>query len=143
MICRDPSFWRPICEHPEVKPHVSLGSEHDWLTPLLENPRVLPFIGERGGYFLVDMAHGRIWDLHAAFLPSGWGKDASATLKRLLGALRGWDAVTSLEVEGNWRSRPPRSFGFRPAAPMRDGYRTHVLTRTAWEASPAFRRMNA
>lgn len=143
MINRDPAFWRPIIEHPEVRPHVSLGSDADWLTPLLESSDCIPFASESGGYFIVAKCPlGRSWDLHAAYLPSGWGQETSDTLKTLLRKLRGWDLITVTEVAGNWRSRPPRSFGFRPAADMRDGFRTHVLTRAAWEQSPAFRRMN-
>jgi hypothetical protein len=139
MICRDPAFWQPIIDHPLVKPHVSLGSDVDWLSVLLDSPMCVPFRGEAGGYFLVRMAHGT-WDLHAAFEPRGWGRDANVTLKRALGAVE-WDLIVSLEVDGNWRSRPPRSFGFRPAEPMRSGLRLYHLTRAAWEASPAFRRM--
>lgn len=142
MICRDEAFWRPIIEHPEVKPGVSLGSDFDWLPVLLENPDCLPVAGAHGGYFFVTTAPlGRFWDLHAAFLPSGWGRAAHDLLLACLKHLAGWDAITAMEVAGNRRSRPPLSFGFRPAAPERDGFRTWILTRTAWEASPAFRRM--
>lgn len=142
MICRDPAFWRPVCEHPDVKPRVDHGGEGDWLPGLLESPLCLPFRGEHGGYFLVRSDHlGRVWDLHAAFAPEGWGRDANRTLKALLGSLGAWDVITVHEVAGNWRSRPPKSFGFRVAADFRGELRTWVLTRAAWEASPAHRRM--
>lgn len=142
MIRRDEGFWRPVIEHPEVAPHVSLGSDLDWLPVLLGSPDCLPFACEHGGYFFVQTAPlARLWDLHAAFLPSGWGRAAHDLLRTSLRRLRGWDLITVSEVSGNWRSRPPRSFGFRPAAPEQDGFRTWVLTRTAWEQSPAFRRM--
>lgn len=142
MIDRDEVFWRSVCEHPDVEPWVSLGIKTDWLAPLLGAAHVQPFRSEHGGYFLVKMDPlGRLWDLHAAFTPEGWGAEASSTLKATLRDLGGWDLITSTEVGGNWRSRPPRSFGFRPSAPAHGGYRTWILTRAAWEASPAYRRM--
>lgn len=128
-------------KHPRVWPHVSLGHEGDWVGPLMANPSVVKFAGEHGGYmFHGRCSLGRAYDLHAAFAPEGWGREANAVLKRALRELDGWDIITATEVDGNWRSRPPRSFGFRPAGPMRDGFRVHHLTRTAWEQSPAFRR---
>lgn len=136
MICRDPAFWRPICEHPAVKPHVSLGFEGDWLTPVLESRRCLPWASVNGGYFLFQADfNDRVWDLHAAFRPEGWGREAHDLLIAVL-ACPIWSLMTVTEVEGNWRSRPPRSFGFRQAGPC-----LWFLTRAAWEQSPAFKRM--
>lgn len=126
---RDPTFWRESCE-----PGLDLG--------FLESPRVVPLASTNGGYFFVQIdGLGRVFDLHAAFKPQGWGKEASDTLKASLALLTGWQVVSVSEVEGNWRSRPPRSFGFRPASGFSGGYRSWILTRDAWEASPARRRM--
>ena len=142
MIERDPAFWRPIIEHPDVAPAVRAEDGTDWLPTLLESPLCIPFRGEHGGYFLVRSDHlGLVWDLHAAFTPEGWGRDTNRTLKRLLSVVDAWDIITVLEVAGNARSRPPISFGFRSAAEQRDRFRTWFLTRAAWDASPARRRM--
>lgn len=142
MICRDPAFWRPVVEHPDVKAAVTLDVVGDWLTPVLESPAVTPFRGRFGGYFLHALdPMGRHLDLHAAFRPEGWGRDSYDTLIAALRFHSGWDVMTASEVEGNWRSRAPRSFGFRPATGFRGGFRTWVLTRDAWEASPAYRRV--
>jgi hypothetical protein len=138
---RNLGFWRAICEHPGVKPWVSLGVQADWLPALVESPRCLPLACSSGGYFLVRSdLNPAVWDLHAAFRPEGWGKVAHDALQAVL-SLGGWDLITVSEVAGNWRSRPPRSFGFRPAAQMGAETRTWILTRNAWEQSPAYRRM--
>ena len=73
---------------------------------------MVKFAGAHGGYMLVGGdTIGRVYDLHAAFTPEGWGREANAVLKRALRELEGWDIITATEVEGNWRSRPPRSAG--------------------------------
>jgi hypothetical protein len=142
MTPDDADFWRGIAEHPAVKPLVSFGTDFDWWTPLLTHPAVSVVRGDHGGYFLVCLDPlGRIFDLHAAITPEGWGRAANALLKRALADLGGWDVVLATEVDGNWRSRPPRSFGFRPAAATEGQYRTWILARDAWENSPARRRM--
>lgn len=97
--------------------------------------------GEHGGFFLAQIDPlGRVHELHAAFRPEGWGDEPGRLLKRFL-AEDGWDVILATEVEGNWRSRPPKSFGFRPAGPFAGQFRTWILTRAAWEQSPARRRM--
>lgn len=119
---------------------MTLGLPMDW--GFVANPAVTPLATDDGGYLFVRMDPlARVFDLHAAFRPSGWGKVAAQALKASLRLLTGWDVVCATEVAGNWRSRPPRSFGFRPAGPMAGGFRTWVLTRERWEASPARARM--
>lgn len=137
---RSEAFWRPITDHPDIKHNLDLGTGIDWLPTVIQNPDVLPFASEHGGYFLHRLTDG-LWDLHAAYQPEGWGREANQTLKAVLGRLPNWQIVTASEVGGNWRSRPPKSFGFRPAGPFEGWSRTWFLTRTAWEASPARRRM--
>lgn len=135
---RDPAFWRRVTSHRSVAPY--LGGLFD--VEHVRNPIVKPLRSENGGYLFVRIdGLGRVWDLHAAFLPAGWGREAAGALKAALEHLSGWQVVSVSEVEGNWRSRPPRSFGFRPAGPLSGGYRSWILTRDAWEASPARRRM--
>lgn len=135
-------FWRSVAEHPQVKPHVSLGLDVDWWTPLLNHPAVRVIEGAHGGYFLAQLDPlGRVYELHAAITPEGWGRAAGELLKGALTSLAAWDVILVSEVAGNWRSRPPKSFGFRPAGPFEGQFRTWVLTRHAWESSPARRRM--
>lgn len=126
---RSPAFWARVCGE-------------DFNTGCLESPFVHPFRTENGGYLLVQLdALGRVFDLHAAYLPEGFGREAHGALKACLAALQGWQLINATEVERNGSSRPPLSFGFRPAGPMSGGYRTWCLTRAAWEQSPARRRM--
>lgn len=135
-------FWRDVALHPEVHPHVSLGLDVDWWSPLLGSPAVRVFQSDHGGYFLAQLDPlARVWELHAAFKPEGWGREANRTLKAALRDLGAWDVVLATEVEGNWRSRPPKSFGFRPSAPSDGQFRTWILTRDAWDRSPARGRM--
>jgi hypothetical protein len=142
QINRSEAFWRPITEHPAIKHHLDLGTGVDWLPTVLASDDVLPLASSHGGYFLHRLdPYGHLWDLHAAFSPEGWGRVANATLKAALLFLPAWQLVTASEVGGNWRSRPPKSFGFRPAGPLEGWSRTWFLTRSAWEASPARRRM--
>jgi hypothetical protein len=126
---RDPAFWAAVCGE-------------DFNPACLESPYVQPFRTENGGYLLVQLdALGRVYDLHAAYLPEGFGKEAHGALKGALSQLEGWQLINVSEVEGNGCSRPPLSFGFRPAGPMQGGFRTWFLSRAAWEQSPARRRM--
>ena len=144
-IDRNPRFWADVFEHPEVKPFAHPGCD---LETMLEDARVTPFRTQHGGYlFLASDVIGRAYDLHAAYMPGGWGREAHGAL---LGALadmfvRGAQVLTAHEVATNWKSRPPRSFGFRPAgdfAPTAFGeLRTWVLTKAMFEASPARSRL--
>jgi hypothetical protein len=132
---RSPAFWQGVADHPEVSPTAAFDAS------IIVHPRVMPLASEHGGYLFVQIdGLGRVWDLHAAFLPAGWGREASEALKAALRRLEGWMVVSVSEVDGNWRSRPPRSFGFRPAGPFEGGYRSWILTRDAWERSPVRRR---
>lgn len=143
----DPDFWRSIADRPEVAPHVKLGTDFD-IGALVSDPRVICFRADGGGYLFVPMdGVGRCFDLHALFKRSSWGRETSKALKDALGVMfgRGAAMVIVSEVSGWWRSRPPRSFGFRPAsdfAPAGDHLiRTWFLARDAWERSPARKRM--
>lgn len=111
---------------------------------LVDHPSVLPMRAERGGYLFHCRSAG-IYELHALFEPHAWGRPTSDALKACLQSLS-WRRIDVSEVRGNWRSRPPRSFGFRAVgdfAPHLTGLdlKPWILTREAWEASPARRRM--
>jgi hypothetical protein len=145
-IERDPSFWRGILAHPDVR-HVMRGIDPGAaLDAVILNDTVQPIANEHGGWLFVQMdPFGRVFDLHAAFTPEGCGREAVATLKRGI-ELTDADVYVVYEFEDEPNSRPPLSFGFRQ---MGDGFHTFmgpakcwVLTREAWEASPVRRRMH-
>jgi len=78
------------------------------------------------------------------FTPSGLGLEANAVLKHSLRTLFYTAHLILVTETENPRSRPPLSFGFRPSgeptATTIGPLKTWVLTRTAWERSPAYRR---
>lgn len=144
---RDPAFWRAVYEHPEVKPHVSLGHEVD-LEALVSNPAVLPLRAEHGGFFFVRLdGLGRVYELHTMFTPEGWGREVLQALKEAVSEVfaLGAQLIITYDVEGNWRSRPPKTFRFEAcgdyAPALGASLRTWLLTRAAWDASPARQRM--
>jgi hypothetical protein len=130
-----------------VAPHVSLGREA--VAATIANPQVMPLASASGGYlFGMRDPVGCVWDLHAMYRPEGWGREANRALKdslRLVFGGRG-QVVTAYEVEGWWRSRPPKSFGFKRSADFTVipeiglALSTWVLTKAAWQASPAGQR---
>jgi len=146
-LSRDVAFWTKVAEHPEVGPHVSWGQEID-IGALVEHPRVLPLRAEHGGFLFVQLdGLGRVYELHSLFTPEGWGREVSRTLKAALEEVFGQGAqvVTTYQVSDNWRSQPPKSFRFEPAGDFAPALgkelRTWILTRAAWEGSPARRSM--
>lgn len=148
MISEDRSgFWSEIAEHPDVKPHISFGREFS-ISTLVEHPRVVPLRSENGGFLFVQLdGLGRVYELHTLYRPEGWGREVSKASKAAFARMfaTGAQVVTTYEVEGWWRSRPPKSFGFQPAGAFQacdlGSLKTWILTVAAWEQSPARRRM--
>ena len=146
---RDPAFWSAVYEHPAVKPHVGLGHEID-IEAFVSNPLVTPLAAEHGGFLFVQLDNlGRAYELHTMFTPEGWGREVAGTAKDAFALMfdRGADLIVTQEVAGNRRSQPPRSFRFEPAgqfrgSPLGVDLRSWVLTRYAWEGSPARQRMH-
>jgi hypothetical protein len=141
---RSAAFWARISEHPAVKPHTKLDPT-DW-EAFLSRPDVRPLASANGGHLFAAMdCLGRAWELHSLFRPEAWGQEVNAALKAALGHLGPWDVIVTHEVADWWRSRPPRSYGFRVAGPFHASpigeIRTWTLTRAAWEKSPVRRRM--
>lgn len=146
---RSPTFWTAIYDHPAVKPHVSLGHEVD-MAAVVASPTVTPLASAHGGFLFVRLdGLGRAYELHTMFTPEGWGREVTGAAKDAFVEMfeRGADLIVTHEVSGNRRSQPPRSFRFTPAGDFRfspelDAHlRTWVLTRSAWDASPARQRM--
>lgn len=142
---RDPWFWNRVANHPEVAPHVFVRD----LDQIVTHESILPLASEHGGFLFCRLdTFGRFWELHTLYTPEGWGKEvllaAKAAFRRVFEV---GQVVTTYEVEGWWRSRPPRSFGFTQAGEFRAvpdmdiALSTWVLTKAAWEQSPACRRV--
>lgn len=144
---RDPSFWDAVANHPEVAPYVFPGSQAVSLAGLVANPAVYPLRSEHGGFLFCRIdSLGRIYELHTLFTPEGWGREVHGAAKDAFSQMFGvCDLIVTSEVATNPRSRPPKSFGFVVAAPYADSpigrIRTWILTREAWENSPARRRL--
>lgn len=141
---RDPAFWQRVILHPAVR-HVAYGQDLD-IAGIVGNPRILPFATEHGGVIFAQLdSLGRMYEMHRAYEPEGWGVEAYLGLVQALGALfrRGADVVVTYETE-HPQSRKPRSFGFRPAGDFQPSTlgpaRTWVLTREAFHQSPVWRR---
>ena len=146
---RDPAFWDRIISHPEVAPHVTFGQQLDLLT-ILDNPWVTPLRTENGGFLFFRLdGLGRVHELHTMYTPQGWGREVLLALKEAVSEIfdRGAQLITTYDVEGNWRSRPPKTFRFEPCGDFAtaDGFpvklRTWALSKAAWNASPARLRM--
>lgn len=146
---RDLAFWRSVYEHPEVKPRVSLGHDVD-LAALIASPAVLPLRAEHGGFLMIRLdGLGRVRELHTMFTPEGWGREVLLALKAACEHVftHGAQLITTYEVEGNWRSRPPKTFRFQPcgdfatAEGFEPRFRTWALSQADWSASPARQRM--
>lgn len=142
---RDPGFWLDVASHPDVAPAL-MGLAPRAVVAAVARPDVLPLASENGGYLFRRLdGPGLALELHSLFRPAGWGREAAQAgrlaLCRVFETAR---LITTFEVEGNGRSRPPRSYGFTPAGDWRTTgqgrLRLWTLTQAGWESSPAYRR---
>lgn len=150
MICinRDPAFWDAVASHPEVAPHMLFDIERSF-EDILSLQSVTPIGSRHGGFIVVRLDHpGRVYEVHTLFTPAGWGKEVATAAREALTFMfsaGGADLLTTLEVEGNWRSAPPRSFGwtecgdFKPFALGRAA-KLWSITSKAWFGSPVRKR---
>lgn len=147
---RDPAFWNAVACHPDVRPLIGPGVVMPDLTPVILDPHVLPMAAEHGGFIFFQRDRlGMVYELHTMFTPEAWGtREVPTAAHEAFGGLflLGAALVFTLEVATNRRSRPPLSHGWRTACPfafapeLAADVRTWVLTREAWDASPARRR---
>ncbi len=145
-IERDPGFWERVASHPAVTAAL-LGFEPAVVSRLCVSPRALPYAAPHGGYIFIRLdASGFACELHSLFTPEGWGREAHQAGIEAAGAIwrLGFQLIQTLEIAGNPRSRPPRSFGFRPAGEFRPSpagaARLWTLSWADWSARPATRR---
>lgn len=141
---RDPAFWERIASHP-VCAEALMGVEPRFFAEAAVAEPLLPLASEHGGLVFVPRdGFGRVLELHSLYTPEGWGREvlfASKAAFRLV--FERADLVLTYERVGNWRTRPPRSFGFRPVGDefVRDGvsWRLWQLSRDGWVSAPANR----
>lgn len=146
---RNVGFWWKVFNHPEVIGHNVMSEHEEHLRIMLADPKLTPLASEHGGFLLFQRdPFGQVFELHTAFTPEGWGREALLTGVNVSEQtfLRGAAIVFTVEVASNKRSRPPLTFGWQVAGPfvfapeLAAEVRTWVLTRDAWNASPARRR---
>jgi len=146
-IERDPAWWADVASHPGISASL-MGIAPQVIGALASREDVLPLAAQHGGFmFRRTDALGLTMELHSLFTPEGWGREVhDAGREALTWIFQGCHILTTYELEANSRSRPPKAFGFVQAGDWRETAagtaRAWVLTRLAWEASPAFRRMN-
>ena len=145
---RSPDFWNAVNAHPDVLPHTSLGKDAD-LGAFVRSPRVTPLRAPHGGLLLVTLdGAGQVVELHIMFTPEGRGRNAYDALCLAVewAFATGAQIVTTYQVRGASHWKPPTALGFRRAGDFQplDGFDADacswVLTKAAWEASPARRR---
>ena len=147
-IERDPRWWVDVASHPAVAATL-FGANPEVVGQVVVSPTVLPLAAVNGGFFFARLdVMGLVRELHTMFRPEGWGREVHQAAKEAFEYVfgTGCQVIVTYQVEGNERSQPPRSFGFVLAGdyrPIDTGavVRSWVLTRQAWEASPAHRRM--
>jgi hypothetical protein len=136
-IERDAVFWS-----------AAGAGEDGRLVALLERASTYPLAAESGGFIFVSRDEvGFIYELHTLFKAEAWGtRDLALAAREAFHFMfdRGMRLCFTYEVDGNWRSQPPKSHGWKVAG---DFTETRVgvvcpwfLTEAAWRASPVGRR---
>ena len=144
-IERDPAWWTAVASN---LADTVRGLSPAFVGAMCALDMVLPLASERGGFIFIRRDEcGFVCELHTLYDPTAWGsREIVVAAKQAFNAvfIAGYHVVTTLEVRENAHSQPPRSFGFMQAGDWRDSplgeVRMWVLTRAAWEASPASRR---
>lgn len=142
---RDPAFWERVASHPSVRPSL-MGIEPKYFAAEAVGDLHLPLASQNGGFIFVPRdAFGRIAELHTLYLPDGWGREVAVAGKEALAIVFDrFDLVVTYERADDWRTRPPKSFGFRPCGSPFDMngllWRTWSLSHDGWRASPAYAR---
>ncbi len=140
------NFWHDIITHQEVEPFVlrglaSVDEFYDWL----ESPGVTEIRYDGGGFVFVEKEGYE--EIHVAFLPEYWGRPLALAFRDcFMRKMQQAETIVAHEWEDNWRSRPPRSYGFVPDGVFIDSNigarcKRWVLTRDAWMRSPVFRKI--
>lgn len=144
---RDAGFWRQVAEHPEVEPYVLMGLSADVVDRLVARADVTPLASESGGFLFLEGEPGE-FELHTLFRPEGWGREVASAAREAFALMfnQGARVISTQEQEGRWRSRPPKSHGWKEAGDFYDAglpvrLRPWTLTRDDWASSPVGRRI--
>jgi hypothetical protein len=138
---RNPAFWIETARHPEVRKTL-LGLDPDAIGALIDREDVLPLASANGGFLFTRLdALGLVWELHSLFRPEGWGREVFWAGASALGMVfEAAQLLTTLQVQLNPRSQPPRSFGFKCAGGWAETpigvVRAWSLARSDWLKSP-------
>ena len=148
MINRDAEFWDRIAFDPLVSPRVFMGLGEMSLAPLVENEKNLPFSSENGGVILVSLDHfGLVREMHALYQPQGWGREVAKAVPYFMKeAFNTTSVIFTHEQEGEWRTSPPKSHGWKVVSDfcyveMPKRLRLWMLTKEAFYASPVGRKL--
>lgn len=145
---RNPAFWVDVASHPALTGAL-YGLHPDALTQIVGLPQVVPLAAQHGGFLFNRLdVFGFVYELHTLFTPEGWGREVVEAGHEALETIFGLGpvaAIVTAQMADNSRSQPPRSFGFVPCAhdwanSALGSIKPWLLTRPAWEQSPARKR---
>lgn len=142
---RNPAFWQAIASS---LTETVAGLSPEFVGAACQGQSVLPLASERGGFLFIRLdPAGFVCELHTLYHPSAWSsREIPQAAREAFNAvfILGFQVVTTLEVQANRHSQPPKSFGFVQCGDWRESpagmVRMWTLNRLAWEASPANRR---
>jgi hypothetical protein len=148
MMNRDVEFWDSVASHPAVAPSVFMGLEQTSTAPLVLDERNIPLASEHGGLIFVASDHlGFSMELHTLYTPEGWGREVTEHARQCFrDVMKTVSLVTTFEQEGEKQTRPPLSYGWRPAGDYSEvglpkRLKMWILTREAWLASPVGKKL--
>ena len=137
------AFLNAVANHPDVRPWLGGEGELD-LSPLVSDDRNISLINGFGGFVFRNAdGFGFVRELHSMFLPDGWGRAVADAAREAVEYVfgSGCQLIFTWEQSGHWRSRPPKTHGwkrasddFRPSG-MGD-LRVWFLTPEMWRNSP-------
>lgn len=145
---RDASFWDAVAAHPQVAPGVFMGLDQVSAAPLIEAESSIPLASENGGLIFEAKDHlGFTYELHTLYRPEGWGREVNRHAKDCFAyVFERASVIVTHEQEGQKQTRPPLSFGWRPAGEYKEvglprRLKLWILTRDAWMSSPVGRKL--
>jgi hypothetical protein len=139
--------WHDVVTHKDVEPFVLRGlASYDDFKAWLMTDGVTEYRYPGGGFVFVDKPDGV--EIHVAFLPDFWGRSLAMSFRDVFQkVMAGGRNIIAHEWADNWRSMPPRSYGF-----VEDGVfentefgvacKRWVLTPETWYRSPVGRKCN-
>jgi len=144
-IERDPAWWADIAGDLRVAERI--GVSPDQIAAFICRPGVTGLATEHGGYVFSTLdSFGLVYEVHALFTPEGWGREAVNAAHEALQIMfdRGAQIIVVYQQDERNSFTPPISHGWKLAGDFRPtpmgGFRTWVLTISAWRGSTAVRR---